>query len=87
MEDLKDFGCFISIILLIVVVLFAPIIGLGVWATSTSCRQQADVMGVEHQWGFFTDCMVKIDGKWIPLSSYVSVEKNQRASLRKGAGS
>lgn len=33
------------------------------------CHLTASKMEVEGSWGLATGCMVKIDGKWIPLSA------------------
>ena len=38
-------------------------------ARSAGCRNKADIMGLEHDWGFTTGCMVKVDGRYYPLGA------------------
>lgn len=35
-----------------------------------ACNSQASKMELEHSFGPLQDCMVKVDGKWMPLASY-----------------
>lgn len=42
----------------------------------TTCRAYADKMQIETSWGFWTDCMVKVQGQWLPWSDVVPVERN-----------
>lgn len=63
MRELGLFALFIGALL-------TGIIVLVYWGYSTSCYQIAEQMHVRHQFGFFTDCMIEIDGQWVPLSKY-----------------
>ena len=53
-----------------VCVIFVPI---G-WAGYAQCASQASKMDVPYSWGILQDCMVQLDGKWIPLDSYKVVK-------------
>jgi len=35
-----------------------------------SCAEQAKLMGVEYRWGIATGCMIKHDGRFVPLKNF-----------------
>ncbi len=50
------------------VVILALAGGFTVWFKSTRCGHQA-VSFEEHHWGIVSGCMVKHNGRWIPLDN------------------
>ena len=70
-EDLIFFGgmAFFS------AVAVAVVLGLGNWASSVSCEQQWRDSGMTSQYGFFSGCRVKADGKWIPADAFRELDK------------
>lgn len=55
--------------------ILTPLLGFAAWVDSASCSAKAEVMGVRHQWGVMTDCMVEFaPGKWAPLKSYRTID-------------
>ena len=38
-----------------------------------SCKDKANIMNVEWDYRFLTDCMVKIDAKFVPLDQYLKI--------------
>jgi len=36
-----------------------------------TCDAKAEQMQLESHYSFWTECMIKVDGSWIPLSSYI----------------
>lgn len=51
------------------------IICLGFWGVSVSCDQRA-VSFEDHKWGFLSGCMVKHNGKWLPLDNIRGFDDN-----------
>jgi hypothetical protein len=41
-----------------------------------SCRANGQKMGIEVDWGFWTNCMINVKGTWLPLSEVVPVERD-----------
>lgn len=65
-EDLKIIGLGVGFF---VVAMF--LIGLGVMATRTQeCKAIAEFMDIEYRYSVWTDCMIRVDNKWIPLKNY-----------------
>lgn len=54
-------------------VLIAGLVSFCMLAAQAGCSAQATQMNVPHTWGVWSDCMVQIDGKWVPLSNYRQV--------------
>jgi len=46
-------------------------IGVLVLASYTYCSNVAEAMEVPHKWGLLSDCLVQINGNWIPLDQYI----------------
>lgn len=45
-------------------------------ADRTRCSATAEQIGVAHDYGFWSGCVVEVDGTWIPLDNYrVSTQK------------
>ena len=38
-----------------------------------SCNKKSEIMGIESNFGIFTGCMVKIDGRWQPFNDYNTI--------------
>lgn len=38
------------------------------------CEAQAQEMGVAYKWGYWTGCMVEVNGRFIPLKNYRMLE-------------
>ena len=65
-EDLKIIGMGLGIGLTV-----AFLIGLGIVATRTQeCKAIGNFMSVEYQYTVWTDCMIKVDNRWVPLRNY-----------------
>ncbi len=65
-EDWKIIG---GGLVIFVVVMF--LVGLGIVATKVQeCKAIGNFMGVEYHHSVWTDCMIKVDGDWIPLKNY-----------------
>lgn len=47
----------------------ACLIGVGVVLNEKECSTRAEMMGMESSWGPIQGCMVKSDGRWVPMSS------------------
>lgn len=57
-----------------VVAFFLIVIGGGLWAAEYGCKAQGKQMGLETQWGVWTECMIKHKGEWRPLRSVRSFD-------------
>lgn len=75
LDDMLELGCFILLAGVFVCVLASPFVGAALWMASTSCASQAHKMELEYSWGPLQDCMVKVDDKWMLLSSYQNTIK------------
>lgn len=54
------------------------IIGLAYTFGPPFCRAPAEKMGIDHDWGFWSGCMVEIEpGKWVPLETYRLTEERE----------
>jgi hypothetical protein len=56
-----------------------------VWSAHT-CDQRADQMGLQHDYGFWTECMVRLndDDPWVPLDG-VRVQAGQLYTDEEGS--
>jgi hypothetical protein len=68
-EDLTILGGVFAV----VIILFTGIFLLANAINGHSCAATADKMGLEHSYSATTPCMVKVDGRWEPLSWQRSV--------------
>lgn len=68
MDSHKFADTFITVSVIgFVVAVFAS----GYWASANSCANQANMMGMRHDFGLFQGCMIEHKpGKWIPLKNY-----------------
>lgn len=39
-----------------------------------SCRSKAQKMGFECDWSIATNCMINVNGKWMPIKAYRVIE-------------
>jgi hypothetical protein len=40
-----------------------------IWFASAQCSSKATLMQVEHSYGPLQGCMVKVNGRWLPLQA------------------
>ncbi len=59
-------GCFLTI--------FIPLFCLIAGLNYAQCSSQASKMELEYSWGPLQDCMVRVDGKFMPIESYKVVK-------------
>ena len=67
---------FIAIIIIAAIILASFIFiiaGVAYPFEKKSCKDTANIMNVEWDYRFFTDCMVKIDDKFVPLDQYLKI--------------
>jgi hypothetical protein len=38
--------------------------------SGSRCHAQANAMGMESHYDFFTDCMIKVNDRWVPIGSF-----------------
>jgi hypothetical protein len=58
-------------------VLFLVIFGMGMlFISSQECKNKFS--SFENRWGFFSECQIMVDGKWIPAESYYVKEDFQK---------
>lgn len=69
-DDIK----LICILAAVIITPIAGILGLGMWVDFASCASQASKMELASSWGPLQDCMVQVDGKFMPLKSYKVVK-------------
>lgn len=65
-EVLEIFG-FIAVIFTVIVGL---VLALTFAIEKPNCKYTADLMGYESYFSLSTQCMIKVDGKLIPIRSY-----------------
>lgn len=70
---MSDTLIIIATICVISIGAISGIIGLASWASRVSCNERATIMGLEHSYSLMTDCMVKYEGRWIPLHNVRAV--------------
>ena len=59
---------FVSVVMLVLA--FVAIYLLSTW----SCSAKADAMQLPHDYAVLQGCMIKVEGRWIPLESYRTVD-------------
>lgn len=52
----------------IATIVAATVLG-SIWLESAKCSSQADLMALEHSYGPIQGCMVKVNGRWLPLKA------------------
>lgn len=55
----------VTLIILALVTFIAGIVGGITWVNSTTCHNKGNQMGLESDFGFWTECMYLIDGQWV----------------------
>jgi len=71
--DIRDFG-FIGAALLGALLFVAGLFAVANLMSRLGCEATAAQMGVEHRYSVWTDCMVRVDERWIPLDAYKVVK-------------
>lgn len=69
-DDVKAIGFLMGAVFLLVGLIGTLIIGVAVVMERKTCLATGSAMGGPHRWGFWTDCMIEVDGRWVPLSAY-----------------
>lgn len=69
MFDFDDFWYFIKGFILIIVILFVLIFIPVYFLSKASCIAQTEEF--ESRFGIYTDCQVKVEGKWIQWDNYI----------------
>lgn len=77
MDDFLEFlgGLFLIVLFGIAFVFFITLLCWPLLALD--CRVKANVMGLERSYGPIQGCMIKVNGKYIPLESY-RVVRNEK---------
>jgi hypothetical protein len=67
---IEIFSWILSVIVLIIVITLIsyPI-------SKHTCKTQAGLLGLKWDYSFFSDCVVNVDDKYVPLSNYQVVKK------------
>ena len=65
-EETKILG--ISLIVILTMIGF--VVGFVALLANATCTSRSSIMGLQSSWGILQDCMVQVDGKWMPLDSY-----------------
>lgn len=66
--EVREALFYVKLVLLIVAIVYGAIIGLGK-LSEASCKEIAHMMEVEYSYSMQTSCMIKKDGKWVPLQN------------------
>ena len=67
---MNEFLAFLLFMAIVTALLISVVTGFVWAATAATCATQASKMGFEHSWGPLQDCMILVDGHWIPIGSY-----------------
>lgn len=71
---MKEFAIIATVCIVGLCLLVSPIIGLAAFIDSTECSSKSAAMEFEKSWGPFQGCMIRVDGKFMPLASYKVVK-------------
>lgn len=72
MRDFDFFAAFIS--LLALAAILVACLGIAGCTERYACISKASVQGLEHQWGPFKGCLIKVDGRWIDYDKWRIME-------------
>lgn len=56
------------------VVLILACLGVSYCSESYTCDSKASEQGLEHQWGPFKGCLIKVEGRWIDYDKWRVME-------------
>lgn len=56
---------------------FTLVLAIALPFSAASCHATADQMQLPSQFSIWTDCMVSVDGRWMPISSYKVMRPTQ----------
>jgi hypothetical protein len=74
-DDLREILLFLGGVLLGIGVLVG-VVTYGIYRGERySCGRKADKMGLEHDYGFWTECRVEINGRYIDIDDYRVTEE------------
>jgi hypothetical protein len=68
-ETLRTILFILSHIIFISLFVFLIIV-LVIQFEKVSCERTANAMSVNYKYSFYTDCLIEINNKWIPLNNY-----------------
>jgi hypothetical protein len=71
---MSDFAIIGGICVGLAAVFIAPLVALAMWADSATCHSAASKMEFAGSWGPMQGCMISVDDKWMPISSYKVVK-------------
>ena len=60
---------------------FAAIIALAALLDKASCDSKSSAMGLYSRWGMLTGCMVKVDGRYVPLGAIRYVDGRMQVDM------
>ena len=55
-------------------VIVVACLGITYCGTWYECDSKATEQGLEHQWGPFKGCLIKVDGKWVDYDKWRVME-------------
>ena len=70
----KDICIAAIIYVAIIAVCCAAVVGLAMAGERYTCGEKAEAQKLEHQWGPFKGCLIKVDGKWIDYDKWRVME-------------
>ena len=60
---------------------FAAIIALVAMLDKATCYSKSSAMGLDSRWGVLTGCMVKVDGRYVPLDAIRYVDGRMQVDM------
>lgn len=70
----KEIWIAIVIYLLVIAGGCAAVFGVALAGDRYTCIEKAEAQKLEHQWGPFKGCLIKVDGKWIDYDKWRVME-------------
>ena len=58
-----------------IIIFMALALSAAYFGEKITCEKKTNLMNIESNYGLYTGCMVKIDGRWQPFNEYVTVNK------------
>lgn len=73
MDDFLDLVKMLCVFLAAMGVIFLGVIFACNAGSRASCNATSTVMKLEHQYGFWSGCLVRVDDQFIPIEQYATV--------------
>jgi hypothetical protein len=67
----------IVIYLVVMAVCSSAVVVLALTGDRYTCGKKAEAQKLEHQWGPFKGCLIKVDGKWIDYDKWRVIGVNE----------